>query len=88
MSNIRAFRTLAMGVESVVFSKSAGKARYATYKSANDAWGGIRFKDITVLRAYEHDTSVSMFGHAPVENFCYAVCDMYEPLTSLTADGD
>lgn len=52
---IRAFITEAMGIESIVFSTSASKARYATYLSANDAGFLVRFQDISVHRAPKCD---------------------------------
>jgi len=68
---IRAFRTDAIGVTSIVFADSASKARYDTYLCAKDAGYSLRFSDITVLRAPEYDNRRTFDGSIPTGRMCH-----------------
>lgn len=52
---IRAFRTDAQGITSVVYAASAGRARSVTVRAANDAGFSVRYADVLVRRAPEFD---------------------------------
>jgi hypothetical protein len=52
----RAWRTFAMGVESIVAASSRGQAIARTLKSIDEAgYRGITFKNIRAIRAPQHD---------------------------------
>ena len=50
---VKAYRTRALGVDCVVFAKSRGAARYATFRAANDAGYDIGFGDVEFCRRDE-----------------------------------
>ena len=74
---IRAFKTKAIGTTSIVFSQSAGRARYITFLSANDAGYKITFADIKVNRSPEYDIMEPKHKHFGVgANRCYKPEDL------------
>jgi hypothetical protein len=72
---IRAFRTKAIGTESIVFAKTASKARYITYLAAKDAGYEVGIIEVSVKRAAEYDLrkfdSHYGFKGDPIANWCY-----------------
>ena len=74
---IRAFKTKAIGTTSIVFSETASKARYATFRGANGAGYKITFADIKVNRSPEYDCRM-MKGRLqePSENICFKPEDL------------
>lgn len=68
---IRAFKTISMGIELIVFAHSASKARYHTYSIVNNLHLGIEFRSITVKRAPEFDNSITKEEKDPIPGVCY-----------------
>ena len=58
------------GTASIVFEDTAGKARYATYLSANDAGFDCKIVDITVHRAKQFDGAMDG-NKEPEPGKCY-----------------
>ena len=52
---MRAFKTFACDIESIVFAETRGKACYATFLAATDVGYRIKFTDIKVNRAKQYD---------------------------------
>ena len=74
---IRAFKTKAIGTTSIVFSQSAGRARYVTFRGANDAGYKITFADIKVNRSPEYDIMESKSKYFGIgANRCYKPEDL------------
>lgn len=74
MSNpkpLKAFRTEVSGVVCIVFSKSAGKARYATTRSARAAGYPVNITHVKCHRAPELDGATVFKGTPVTENTCY-----------------
>lgn len=79
---MKAWRTEALGVTSVVFAITRGKASYATYLSANDAGWDVTFKDIRCRRAPEYD------GLLEASQFRPGTCLGEGFVSSLVPEGD
>jgi len=53
---IRAFKTMALGIESIIFCDNPNQAKYVTFRDANDAGYSLKFSDISsVKRCPEYD---------------------------------
>lgn len=63
MNNVIAWRTLAIGVESLVFTDTYKHARMTTYKAAREVGYKIEMSDVHVFRAKNRD---SESGGAPI----------------------
>ena len=68
---MKAYKTYAAGGTCIVFAETAGKARSATVKAANDASYNIKFYDVTVKRSYENDAATHAFGVPIKPHICY-----------------
>jgi len=79
---IRAFKTKAIGTTSIVFAESAGKARTATVRSANDAGYKISYPDVTVHRSPEFDCRKwKDGGNILPPNCCYKPEDLMKEVS-------
>jgi len=62
----------ATGITSIVYHQTAGKARYATYKSASSAGWDVVLIDMAVRRRPDLDGAVVFDDGKPEEARCYA----------------
>ena len=68
---IRAFEMVALDITSIVFAESAGKARAATVRTANDVGFTVTFPDVVVRRAPDFDCALMSGGGTPLTETCY-----------------
>ena len=68
---MRAFKTTAIGTTCIVFEDNAGKARYATYLSAQDAGYQVSITEITCRRAKGYDNKTEAWGVPIKKGVCY-----------------
>ena len=66
---IIAWRTEAIGIASIVWSRSRAQARYATTRSARDAGWDVRFTQVRAHRAPSFDGLQGAFA----ERRCYSL---------------
>ena len=56
---LKAYRTKAIGTESIVFAENRGQARYSTVRSANEAGYCITFSDVEfAVREPKYDGNI------------------------------
>lgn len=53
---MKAYKTTAFGITSIVPANSRGQAKWITYRSALDVGYKVSFGDIRAVRASKHDT--------------------------------
>jgi hypothetical protein len=71
---IKAYRTELIGMTSIVFAETTGKARYATYCAAKDAGYsiGVTIPAVVAHRAPEYDHATELgTNRTPRERICY-----------------
>lgn len=68
LPKIKAWRTEAMGIVSLVYTSSHGKARAVTVRAARDAGYQVRFPEVQVTRAPELDGPTPSYQ----QNMCLA----------------
>jgi len=69
---IRAFKTEACGVVSIVFAGSASQARWTTLQAAREVGYKLDFGNVSVLRAPEYDVRLTPEGRIPSARMCHA----------------
>ena len=71
---MRAFEVDAVpiGIKSIVFHSSAGKARYSTFLAARDAGFNVSLIELLVRRRPDFDQSLVRGSKIPTEGKCYA----------------
>lgn len=62
---IKAYRTEAFGIVSIVFADNSGKAKAATFREARDAGYGAEFKHIKCRRDPRFDGALYQDGSRP-----------------------
>jgi len=60
---MKAWVTTAIGISSVVFAETRGKAKATTVDSANDAGWGVRYTQVRALRAPQWDQYADQNPH-------------------------
>jgi hypothetical protein len=64
---MKAYETRALGLDSIVWTKNAARARYVTLQAARSAGYTIKFSDIKVKRVPQWDNPQKTRR----EDFCY-----------------